>query len=201
MTSGPPSDWLEKHIWPQIQAMMIHDAYFKLMNRARELTGEFNGAIAWLIVGGYLTFQMLTIRRLSDQRKDVISLRRALIEAGAKGLAPPDKLDQLLSRLDSCDYVCELVNDYLAHTANPLRRPNVSEWDLQVRHLIEAQKAICQVAITLDRDLLRRRNYVKIIPVQLDVMQDFKSWVPDAAMKTLWEFWHAHDEAVDAWIT
>ncbi len=181
--------------------MMIHDAYFKLMGRARELTGEFNGAIAWLIEVGYLTFQMLTIRRLCDQRKDVISLRRALVEAGAKGLAPPDKLDQLLSRLDTCDHVCGLVNDYLAHTANPLRRPNVSEWSLQVRHLIEAQKAICRVAITLDRDLLRRKNYVKIIPVQLDVMQDFKSWVPDAAMKTLWEFWHAHDEAVDAWIT
>jgi hypothetical protein len=72
--------------------------------------------------------------------------------------------------------------------------------DLQVGHLIEAQKAICQVATTLDRDLLRQRNYGKLILVPLDVMQDFRFWVPDAAMETLWEFWHHHNETVDAWI-
>jgi hypothetical protein len=41
--------WLDQHIWPQIQAMLLNDAYFKLMGRARELTGEFNGPIAGLI--------------------------------------------------------------------------------------------------------------------------------------------------------
>jgi hypothetical protein len=93
------------------------------------------------------------------------------------------------------------VNDYVAHTANPSLRPNLADWNLQVGHLTEAQKAICQVAITLDREVLRRKNYVKIIPVpQFDIMQEFRPWVPDAKTKALWEFWHAHNDAVNAWI-
>jgi hypothetical protein len=42
------SKWLNNQIWPQIHAMMLNDAYFKLMGRARELTGEFNGPIVGL---------------------------------------------------------------------------------------------------------------------------------------------------------
>jgi len=34
----------------------------------------------------------------------------------------------------------------------------------------------------------------------LDVMQDFRSWVPDTVMPALWEFWHEHDKMVDAWL-
>jgi hypothetical protein len=37
--------------------MLLNDAYFKLMCRARELTGAFNGPIAELIQTGYLSFQ------------------------------------------------------------------------------------------------------------------------------------------------
>lgn len=93
------------------------------------------------------------------------------------------------------------MNDFVAHTANPLRRPHLTDWNMQVGQLTEAQKAICEVAITLDRDILRRTNYVKIIPVpQFDIMQEFRRWVPDATIKTLWEFWHAHNDAVNAWI-
>ena len=171
------------------------------MGRAREITGEFNGPIAGLIETGYVTSQMPAIRRLCDGRRDVISLRRVLVEAKARGHGRIGQIDQLLSRLDSCDHVCGLVNNYLAHTANPLRRPNVNDWNLQVEHLTGAQKAICEVAITLDRDLLVRKNYVKIVPVpQFDIMQEFRRWVPEAAIGTLWDFWHAHTDAVDAWI-
>jgi hypothetical protein len=201
MNAGSIPEWLDQHIWPQIQTMMLNDAYFKLLGRARELTGEFNGPIAGLIEVGYVTSQTVAIRRLCDNRQDVISLRRALIEAKARNAALGGQIDGLLSRLDSCDHGCRLVNDFVAHTANPLRRPHLTDWNLQVGHLTEAQKAICEVAITLDRDILRRTNYVKIIPVpQFDIMQEFRRWVPDAAIKTLWEFWHAHNDAVNAWI-
>jgi hypothetical protein len=195
------SEWLDRHIWPQVQTMMLNDAYFKLMGRARALTGEFNGPIAGLIEVGYVTSQTLSIRRLCDGGRDVISIRRSLLEARSKNLAPADRIRQLSDRLDSCDHVCELVNNYIAHTANPLRRPNLSDWNLQVRHLTEAQKAICEVAVTLDRDLLRRKNYVKLIPVpQFDIMQEFRRWVPDTAIKELWEFWHNHNDEVNAWL-
>ena len=201
MDSKTISEWLDQHVWPQIKTMMLNDAYFKLMGRARELTGEFNGPIAGLIEMGYVTSQTVAIRRLCDNRRDVISLWRALSGAKAAKIAPNDRIDKLLGRLDTCDHVCDLVNNYVAHTANLQRRPNLKDWDLQAKHLTEAQQAICQVAVTLDRVLPQPKNYVKLIPVpQFDIMQEFWSWVPDERIKKLWEFWHAHNNAVNAWI-
>jgi acetoin utilization deacetylase AcuC-like enzyme len=55
----PITGWLDHRVWPQIQTMLLDDAYFKLMGRARQLTGQFNGPIASLIEGGYATSQML----------------------------------------------------------------------------------------------------------------------------------------------
>jgi len=194
--------WLDQHIWPQIDAMMLNDAYFKLIGRARELTGEFTGPIGGLIEVGHVTAQTLAIRRLCDGRRDVVSLRRLLLEAKTHNLVATNPLDQLLSNLDRCDHICGLVNDYVAHTANPLRKPNVSEWNLQVGHLTDAQKAICEVAVTFDRDLLKRTNRVKLIPVpQFDIMHEFTPWVPGSDIAKLWDFWHAHNNSVNSWIS
>jgi len=55
------------------------------VGRARELTGKFNDEIAQLIVDGYLSFQMVAIRRLGDPKRDV-SLRRVLMEIKDKSL-------------------------------------------------------------------------------------------------------------------
>ena len=189
------SEMLDSHIWPQIQTMMLYDAYFKLMVRARELTGELNGPLAELVENGYVTSQTIAIRRLCDNRRDVISLRRLLVDANTN-----NQMDDLLQKLDSCDHVCSLVNGYVAHTANPLRRRNVSDWNLQVGHLIEAQKAICEVAVIFDRDRLRRKNYVALIPTAHFDMQEFRGWVPEASIEKLWEFWHEHNQTVNAWI-
>jgi hypothetical protein len=189
-------DWLNEQIWPQIQTMMLNDAYFRLMGRAREITGQFNGPIASLIEMGYLTSQTVAIRRLCDQKKDVISLRRLLIEAADYG----PLIGQLATHLDDCDHVVDLVNNHVAHTANPHRRPNATQWNLQVEQLIKAQRAICEVAVRFDRDVMQQRNYVKIIPVpQIDIMQEFRPWVPEDGIQKLWEFWHTHNEVVNAW--
>lgn len=192
--------WLDKHIWPQIGTMLLNDAYFKLIGYARELTGEFNGPIAGLIEAGYVTSQTITIRRICDDRRDVISLRRALIKIKTEQIAPSSQIDALLNQLDPCDRVCRLVNDYIAHTANPLRRPDLDDWNLPVKDLTAAQRAICQVAVILDRDLLQRRNHVTLVPVpQFDIMQEFRSWVPDTKIQALWDFWHSHNKMVNAW--
>ena len=194
------SDWMDQQIWPQIWKMMLDDAYFKLVGYARELTGRLNGPVAQIILDGYLTFQMVAIRRLCDPKRDVISLRRALTEAKSNGLAPTDQVDRLLDSLGCCDHVCDLVNDHVAHTANPSRRPSVSAWNLRTPHLIEAQKAICKAAITLDRDLLGRNIAINLIPEpQFNIMEDFTAWVPDEAIDKLWKFWHAYKREVDAW--
>jgi hypothetical protein len=190
-------DWLDKEIWPQIGTMMLHDAYFKLFGRAREITGQFNGAVASLIEMGYVTSQTVAIRRLCDKRRDVISLTRLLVEASG-----PNRqlIDPLLDQLDHCGHVVDLVNNYVAHTANPNGGRVVAQWNLQVGQLTEAQKAICEVALKFDRDVLRQQNRVKIIPVvQGDIMQDFRSWVPHDGIQKLFEFWHAHNDAVNAW--
>lgn len=195
------ADWLDQYIWPQIHNMMLNDAYFKLMGCARELTGEFSGPIANLIEVGYVTSQTLAIRRFCDGRRDVISLRRLLVEAKANGLVPAVHIDHILPKLDCCEHICRIVNDYLAHTANRLRKPNVSDWNLQLGHLTGAQKAICEVAVTIDRDFLRRRNNVRIIPVpQFDIMQEFRPWVAADGIKKLLEFWRAHNDTVNGWI-
>jgi hypothetical protein len=190
-------DWLDKEIWPQIRSMMLHDAYFKLFNRAREITGQFNGEVASLIEMGYVTSQTAAIRRLCDGRRDVISLRRLLIEAANSNR---QLIQPLLGQLDHCDHIVDLVNNYIAHTANTDGGRAVAQWNLQVEHLTEAQKAICEVVLKFDRDVLRRQNLVKIIPVmQGDIMQDFRPWVPHDSIQKLFEFWHAHNDAVNAW--
>jgi hypothetical protein len=189
------SEMLDSHIWPQIQTMMLHDAYFKLMVRARELTGELNGPLAELVENGYVISQTIAIRRLCDNRRDVISLRRLLVDANTN-----NQMNDLLQKLDSCDHVCDLVNNYVAHTANPFLRRNIIDWNLQVGHLVEAQKAICEVAVIFDRDRLQRKNYVALIPTPHFDVQEFRGWVPEASIEKLWEFWHEHKDIVNAWI-
>ena len=196
MDSAAISQWLDQQVWPQIHTMMLNDAYFKLMGRARELTGEFNGLIAGLIETGYVTSQAIAIRRLCDKDNRSISLRRALDEAESANIGLNDKIKELLDRLAPCNYICNLVNKYVAHTDQ-----TPPDWNLQVTHLTDAQKALCQVAIALDRVLPNPKNYVKLIPVpQFDIMQEFRSWVPKDNIQELWQFWHAHNDAVNTWI-
>lgn len=198
--SNPLPDWMDQKIWPQISGMMLNDAYFKLMWHARELTGKFNGPIAELIQTGYLAFQTVAIRRLCDGGRNVISLRRALMGAKAESLAPNDQIDKLLDKLDSCDRVIDLVNDHVAHTANPARSPNVSDSTCPWADLFKAQEAICRVAISFDRDILRRKVAINIIPEQQgDIMEDLRLWVPQDVINKLYAFWHAHNKAVNAW--
>jgi len=190
-------DWLDIEIWPQIGTVMLHDAYFKLFGRARELTGQFNGGIASLIEMGYVTSQTIAIRRLCDKRRDVISLKRLLVEASDSNR---QLINPLLDQLDRCTHVVDLVNNYVAHTANPNGGRVANQWNLQGGQLTEAQKAICQVALKFDRYVLRRHNRVKIIPVvQDDIMQDFRSWVSHDNIQELFVFWRAHNDGVDAW--
>ena len=48
-------------VLPQIQNMLMQDAYYQLTAHARVLTGKFNGAIAALIYTGYITSQKVAI--------------------------------------------------------------------------------------------------------------------------------------------
>jgi hypothetical protein len=195
---GP--DWLDQHVLPEIQKMLVQDAYFKLTGYARQLTGTFSGALAELIHAGYLTFQMVAIRRLCDNRRDVISLRRVLEEAKKINPAVAVKASDLAQKLDACQTVSDLVDNYIAHTGNPQRRLNMPAWSLTEQRLTEAQKSLCQVAMILARDLLHR-DYVEVMPVVQsgDIMEDFRLWVSPGDIQKLWDFWHARRATVNSW--
>jgi hypothetical protein len=138
--------WLDEVLWPQIHSLMLNDAYFKLVRYVFEISQKYINPIGNLIVNGYVTFQMIGIRRLCDDKRDVISLRRLILDT--KTL--PNQ-HTLLQKLDTCDEVCARASDHIAHTGNPARRPNITDWNLSENDLTVAQKAICEVAIVLSR--------------------------------------------------
>ena len=53
---------MHHHVWPEIGAMMLNDAHFRLVLQARQLTKKFNGPTARLLQDGHLTSQMVAIR-------------------------------------------------------------------------------------------------------------------------------------------
>lgn len=106
-------------------------------------------------------------------------------------------VDQLLSMLDSCDPVCGAVNNHIAHTTNS----NANDWTLKMGNVIDAHRAICKVAVVLNRDVLQRTSPAAIIPVpRFEVMEEFEPWVSTDNIKELQSLWNAHCNEVDAWI-
>jgi hypothetical protein len=193
--------WMTKHIRPDIFSMLLNDALFRVLERARKVTRKFNGyLVTSLMHPGYLTYQMMSIRRLCDKGSDVISLRRALKEAKRIHPDQNERIHQILQNLDSkSDHVYEQVNHYIAHTLNPAQKAKPVTWNMQMKHLSEAHEEICRAAITLERDILER-NFVNIFPVvHGDVLEDFKLWVPNETMQDLYEFWHQHVHKINDW--
>jgi hypothetical protein len=144
---------------------------------------------------------MAAIRRLSDRRSDVISLPRVLVQTKADNPIASNRIDGILKHLDDqSSHVITQTNQYVAHTADPGRTRNPAVWNMQMKHFTEAHEAICRCATTFDRDILQRKTFTNIIPVDPgDIMEDFRHWVPDANMPELYKFWHAHVREVDDW--
>jgi hypothetical protein len=134
------TEWMRDYVWPEIQAMMLNDAHFRLVLTARELTGKFNGPTAKLLQDGYLTYQMVAIRRLFDKRTDVISLRRALMEAEKEKPNFGTELNKLLDSLKACDHVCTQVNKYVAHTAKQDKSGKFVPWNMGMQHLDDSHQ-------------------------------------------------------------
>ena len=109
---------------------------------------------------------MVAIRRLCDKDEDVYSLWGTLKQCAKENPNLKPQIDELLDSLNACDHVCKQVNKHVAHTVNPAKSRNFVEWDMGMKHLEDAQKAICRAAITLERDILKICNRIEIIPVQ-----------------------------------
>jgi hypothetical protein len=158
------SEMMHHHVWPEIEAMMLIDAQFKLVLCARRLTKKFNGPTMKLLQDGYVTFEMVAIRRLCDKGEDVYSLTRALLESEKELPHLKPQIDHQIESLKVCDHVRKQVNKHVGHTDNPEKSEGFVVWNMGMKHLEDAQKAICKAAIALERDILQVRNRIEIIP-------------------------------------
>jgi hypothetical protein len=154
--------------------------------------------VAWY---GDSSYSMITIRRLCDVRKDVISLRRVLMQAATEQPGSKADIDRLSDSLTECDHVCNQVNSHVAHTANPQRAQNFVKWDMEMQLLEDAHKVICRAAIVLERDILRIQNRIELMTVpQYDVMEDLRLWILDEIVDQLYRLWHEHRKKVNSWM-
>jgi hypothetical protein len=193
--------WLDEKIWPEIIAMMHGDAYFRLWLKAQELAQMPCGPIAQTIITGYATSQLAAIRRLADQSADAISLPKLLQRIGRDHRELKASADALEARLkEECRETCALATQYIAHNGNPARSSWLA-WSLTSDKIVQAQKAICDVAVAVERDLLALRHRTHLIPVpQFDQLAEVRGLVSASALPALRTFWDAHNAEVNGWL-
>jgi hypothetical protein len=193
--------WLEEEIWPEILAMMHSDAFFRLWLKAQELAAIPYGPIAQSIINNYATAQLAAIRRLCDQSVTAISLPKILKMVGREQPYRKSVISALEARLmQECDETCALATQYIAHNGNPATRKWVA-WGLTSETIARAQRAICEVAVVVERDLLLLRQRAHLVPVpQFDYLAEVRSIVPPAALPALREFWYAYHADIDEWV-
>jgi hypothetical protein len=192
LTDAETNEWMDEYIWPQVTGLLLNDAYFKLVRPVFPQSDRGIDPLHFLVLNGYITFQLMGIRRLCDNRHDAISMRRLLVETNVA------EKPILLAQLDACNDVCDRASDHIAHTGNPGRRPRFADWHLTEEDLTNAYKAICQVTMTLDRCRSKPRNYTKIFPSVGLNMQQFN--LSPAETRKLWDFWHANADTVNSWV-
>jgi hypothetical protein len=149
---------------------------------------------------GYLTYQMVTIRRLCGKEDDVISLRTVLKKAREEHPQFTEQINNLSGTLSCCDHVCTQVNKHVAHTANPETARNWEEWNMDMKDLETAHKAICQVGFKLNR-ILHWGCPINTIPVhQYYHAEDLMLWVvPEEKREELNKSWYDNVKRVNAW--
>ena len=181
--------------------MMHNDGYFRLWLKAQESAGTPYGPIGQMVINGYATYQVAAVRRLCDRSKNVISLPKLLNlikneQPYRKAIAA-----SLGSRLETeCNEVSRMASQYVAHNGNP-SAPDWRQWNLSSDKITMAQQAICEVAVIIERDLLAITQRTHLIPVpQFDYLAEIKALVPNDKLNGLRDFWHAHNDSINAWV-
>ncbi len=187
---------LDEHIWPQIRTMLFHDCLFTLWARARELASlPSSGPVAWFVMVGHFAFQAMVIRGLRD------TLRQLLAEVASQHPVSRSQCDVLGAKLAACDRVCDMATNLVAHTPDPQQRQGPEAGEVRRAELTVAHRAICEVAVRLDRDILRRKNPVEIMPVPQYSLEDaFRPWLPAPVLPRLWGLYEECRRQVNAYI-
>jgi hypothetical protein len=183
---------------------MSNDAYFRLWIKAQEAAKAPYGPISQTIMNGYVAYQLAAIRRVCDRRRpdDVISLPKMLELMKQEQPFRVGIIDSLLRRLrDECDELYTLATQYIAHNADPQTTRNWKAWGLTSDKITMTQKAICEVAIIIERDLLLITQRACLVPVwQGDYLAKVRLVVPPDQLDALRNFWHAHNKLVNEWV-
>jgi hypothetical protein len=203
MPTDQKTIWLGT-IWREVHALMHADGYFRLWVKAQEAAKIPYGPISQTIINGYATYQLAAIRRICDRRKadDVVSLPKILELIKQEQPHRQTVIDSLLTRLKTeCDELYNLATQYVAHNADPQTTRNWKAWGLTSDKITMAQKAICEVFIIIERDLLSVTQRGCLIAVyQGDYLAEVRPLVPEDQLEGLREFWHAHNKSINQWV-
>jgi len=108
----------------------------------------------------------------------------------------------LLERLKTeAEHLYTLATQYVAHNADPVTTRNWKTWNLTSAQIISTHKAICEVAIIIERDLLLITQRTHLIAVyQGDVLAEVRPYVPQGQLPALRQFWDDHNDSVNSWL-
>jgi hypothetical protein len=195
--------WLNR-IWQEIHTLLGSDAYFRLWLKAQEAAQIPYGPIGQTIISNYASYQLAAIRRLCDRRRpdDVISLPKLLEVIKEEQPYRAAVIDSLLNRLkNEAEHLYTLATQYVAHNADPATTKNWKTWNLTSAQIASTHKAVSEVAIIIERDLLLVTQRTHLIAVyQGDVLADIRPYVPQGQLLALRQFWDEHNESVNSWL-
>ncbi len=263
----------------QIHDMIWDAATFLTINEARKYATidqegklEVSGLIHHFIDRCFLKTQVIAIRKLLDNRKGVISLRRLItnienahalltrenilaahdypynyeeeekkIRESISGNQSPtwmpnnykkcvfakhvhESIDSLAGidpsqrkpndtirkrvfrwlrdRLDSCEEICEYVNNFIAHSVKLESRQTIQADEIKITlgKLMDAHQIICETVAFIAMNILYRSLGGFLATPQYNQLEHFdKPLVSESDLKNLYAFWRTYHEDTESW--
>ena len=102
-----------------------------------------------------------------------------------------------------CQEVCDYVNKFIAHSATPESRAQISADEIKVTlgKILETHEVICETAAFVGMKILYR-SYGNFLAIpQYNQFEHFeKPWATEETVKRLHKLWRDYDEATRKWI-
>jgi len=115
-----------------------------------------------------------------------------------------DILQWLKARLKKCEAVSAFVNKFLAHSATPVSRAEISDeqTDITLGQIFDAHKTICQIAEFVSQNLFLGSIGNPLPVYQGNQFEHFeKPWAIDETLTKLHEWWRNYSKTTDQWRT
>jgi hypothetical protein len=66
LTDAETNEWMDEYIWPEVIELLLNDACFKLIRHVFPQTDKGIDPLNFFLLNGYITFQLMDIRRLCE---------------------------------------------------------------------------------------------------------------------------------------